>query len=205
MSRQKPFVNSLNVKREIFLVSVNKDQNRILFLTTIATIFALSLASAETNSKPAARESFHIAQSDAEKILLDIIRRANTDNNIIKYILGRPRYDAKKDTGYSYLFTKTLLQVMAKKESDLVKRSCGGKYTGKICGIDYNPITCSQDFIDEGYLFQTKEDNGHKAVIHFLWTPFIDDGSTFYILIKDGAHWKLDGINCGNGAKFNMD
>ncbi len=176
-----------------------------LSLSMFIATFVVSLSLAETKSKPPTRESFHVAQSEAEKALLDIIRRAVTDDNVIEYVLGTPGYDPKKDSGYSLLFTKKLLRVMAKKESDLVKKECNGKYTNEICGIDYNPITCSQDFIDEGYLFQTKEDTGHKAVIHFLWTPFIDDGSTFYILIKDGGRWKLDGIGCKVGAKFNTD
>lgn len=177
-----------------------------LSLALIVATLAVGFASAETESKLPDQEPFHIANSDAEKALLDIIRRAIKDDNIIKYVLGTFRLEETKDNIYSRLFTKNFLRAAAKKESDLVKRSCDGEYRiDEICGIDYNPISCAQDFIDEGYLFRTKEDNGHKATINFLWTPFIDKGRRFYRLIKDGDHWKLDGVDCGNGAKFNMD
>jgi hypothetical protein len=89
---------------------------------------------------------------------------------MFEYILGRPWYDAKKVSGYSRLFTKGFLRVMAKKQSDAVKEECGGKYDDGICGFDYNPITCAQDYSDSGYLYRTVEDDGRKAKIMYIWT-----------------------------------
>ena len=178
-----------------------------LSLLVIAVTLSVGLASAGTKRKSPPQESFHVAQSDAEKALDDILRRYNTDHNMFAYVVGRPWYDAKKDTGYSLLFTKNLLQAVAKAESDAVKDSCGGKYIkGELCGLDFNPITCAQDYSEDGYLYRTIEDDGHKAIMFYLWAGHKpSDARTFYRLIKNGDHWKLDGVDCGNGDKFNMD
>jgi hypothetical protein len=195
------------VDSEIRADCVAKMKIVLLFLSLIAAVLGAGLASAETQSKPpTTQESFHIARSPAEKALDGIIRRADKDDNVIEYVLGTPYYDAKKDDGYSRLFTKKFLRAAAKKEADLVKKSCDGKYTDEICGLDSSPILCAQDFSEKGYLYRTIEGDGHKAVIYYLWVGDNPDNlKTFYRLIKVGNKWKLDGVHCGNGLKFNMD
>ncbi len=189
-----------------------------LSLLVIATTLGISLASAETKAKSSSQGPFHIAKSDAEKVLDEILRRADKDRNIFDYVLGHPWYDHEKGTGYSHLFTKNLLRTLAKEEAEFVKYSCDGKYLeGELCGFDYSPITCAQDFSEQGYIYWTKKDNGHKAIIYYLWSladkteeffpgsDITDKNKNFYKLIKDDGHWKLDGVDCGNGAKFNMN
>jgi TPR repeat protein len=152
------------------------------------------------------KEPFHTARSPAEKSLDEIISRTIKDNNIFEYVLGRPWYDAKKDSGYSRLFTKKLVGAITKQESDLVKETCGGKYGDDICGIDYNPITCAQDYSDSGYLYRTVEDDGYKAIILSPGVVYAsNEAKTTYRLIKVGDDWKLDGVVCGGGGEFNMD
>ena len=135
----------------------------IILLSLSLITFSCDLSSAEPKAKPSTsrkarpsaekkidgiprstdkdhdpKEPFHTARSPAEKSLDEIISRTIKDNNIFEYVLGRPWYDAKKDSGYSRLFTKKLVGAITKQESDLVKETCGGKYGDDICGIDYN-------------------------------------------------------------------
>jgi hypothetical protein len=193
--------------REIRAGCVSKKKVALLFLSLIAVALGADLASAETQSKPpTTQESFHIARSPAEKALDGIIHRAEHDGNMFHYVLRTPYYDAKKDTGYSRLFTKEFLRAAAKEEADLVKKSCGGKYEDDICGHDSDPILCAQDFSESGYLYRTITNDGHKAVIYYLWVGDNPDNfKTFYRLVKIGNKWKLDGVHCGDGLKFNMD
>ncbi len=177
------------------------------YVLFIATTLGISLSSAETNDKSPDREPFHIAKTDAEKALDDILRRADKDGNMLEYVLGTSGYNAKIDPGYSRLFSINLLRAVAKAESDVVKRYCDGKYRDDdFCGLDYNPISCIQDSSEEGYRYKTTEDDSHKAIIFYQWVGYDPNKArVFYRLIKDGGLWKLDGIDCGNGAKFNMD
>ena len=190
----------------------------ILFLTIIVALFNTGLSSAETKGKSSTLEPFHFARSDAEKALAEILRLYTNDSNMFYYVTGRPYYDAKKDTGYARLFTKNLLQSVGKADSDLIKLEPDGKCVeGYLCGLDYDPIFCAQDSSDNGYIYWTTEDDGHKAIIYYLWSwgdktdeffPGSDktyESKKFYRLIKDDDHWKLDGIDCGDGTKFNMD
>ncbi len=172
----------------------------------LATTLGMDLVSAETKGNSPHLEPFHIAKSDAEKILDSIIHLTGKDANMYAYALGLPWYDAKKNTGYSRLFTKNFLRVAAKAELDAVKENCSGEYRDDdICGLDYDIFTCQESTSEKGYLYRTKEDNGQMAIIYYLWVgESIEEDRTFYKLIKDGGNWKLDGIDCGNGVKFNM-
>jgi hypothetical protein len=194
-----------------------KIKTALLFLSLIAIALGLGIAlwPAEkrldgiprpTDKDHNPSELFHIARTPAEKALDEIIRRAIKDDNIFEYVLGRPWYDAKKDTGYSRLFTKQFVRAVTKIESDAVKESCGGQYGDDICGIDYNPIFCGQDYSESGYLYRTVDDDGRKAKILSLGVDFpSEEIQTSYRLIKDGGDWKLDGVICGVGGGFNRD
>ncbi|MBI5427493.1 MAG: sel1 repeat family protein [Nitrospinae bacterium] len=172
----------------------------------LITALGVGSASAEAKSKPSAPEPFHVARTPAEKALDDILRRADQDKNIFHYVLGTPFYDAEKDSGYARLFTKNFLRAAAKKESDAVKRSCDGKYTGEICGLDSSPINCAQDISESGYLHRTMEDDGRRAIISSMGVDFApEEVKTSYRLIKDGNRWRLDGVACGGGGEFNME
>lgn len=175
-----------------------------LSLPMIITLFFVNLISAETKNTPP-QESFHVAQSDAENALDGILHLYNNDNNMHRYVLGTPEYDAKKDTGYSRLFTKSFLQTFAKKQSEAVKNECDSKYDDK-CRHLFSPFVCSQNFSSPGYTVQTMKNDGRKALIFYEWlgnTPKI--AKTLYRLVKVRGEWKLDGIDCGDGTKFNMD
>jgi hypothetical protein len=112
---------------------------RLSVLLPLAAACA-ALVSAATAAEAGSSDAFHAARSVPEKVLDEIIRRSDKDDNLFYYILQRPGYDATKDSGYSRLFTRRLLQTWANAEAELVKQDCGGKYVdGEICGFDYSP------------------------------------------------------------------
>ena len=117
-----------------------------------------------------------------------------------------PRITTKKRYRLFPPFTKKFVQAVTKAESDQVKQTCGGKYTGDLCGLDFDPILCAQDFSASGYLYRTMEDDGRKAIVLAIGVDFIPEAvKTSYRFIKDGKQWKLDGAACGGGGEFNMD
>jgi hypothetical protein len=178
-------------------------------LTLSAAVFTLlaMAATAAIVAETSSHESFHAAQSAPEKTLDEIIRRSNNDQNMLDYALKRPWYDAKKNTGYSRLFTKGFLAALAGVESALVKQDCKGHYVeGEICGIDYNPITCGQDSNGNQHLYQTDGESNEAVTISYLWAANDSRAdSPLFRLVKDREAWKLDGVACRNGAKFNMN
>ena len=177
-------------------------------LLAVVTGSCALLAAMITNAAEAGLPpSFHIAQSVPEKTLNNIIRRSENGDAMIDYILKIPGYAARQDHAYAHLFTKNLLIAWANAQAQFVQQDCGGKYLeGEICGIDENPVSCAQDFSDKEYLYQTQEESGQKAIISYRWADqATSNAGPKYRLVKSGNDWKLDGVNCGNGLKFNMN
>jgi hypothetical protein len=152
-------------------------------------------------------QPFHAARSAPEKALDEILRRSDHDDNLFEFVLKRPWFDPKKDKGYALLFTKQLLAAWAAAQAEQVRRDCQGKYVdGEVCGIDYNPIACGNATSEKGYVFRTKQANDREATISSRWAGQASraDGP-LYRLVKEGGNWRLDGVDCGNSAKFNMN
>lgn len=164
-----------------------------MHLRTIALVFSLLLP---VVAWAAASALVHPPQTAQEKVLAAILRRAGNDENIFEFLLNRPWYDASKNSGYDILFSQSLLHKLSQEEATLVKENCGGIYKeGEICGMDYDPITCSQD-PPERYAYKTLSQAPNKAVILVTsvvssYTPIGD-----YTLIKHGQYWELDAVNC---------
>jgi hypothetical protein len=180
---------------------------RVLAALAAAAALSLPLASASADPASAPARAFHAARSAPEKTLDNILRRAIRDPNIVEFVLATPHCDAKKDTGYAPLFSKPLLKALADAQAALVKHDCGGRYIeGEICGIDHDPILCGQDYPDKGYLFQTSSENRQQAIVSTQWIGGdAQEAHPLYRMARDGGSWKLDGVDCRIGAKFNMD
>lgn len=147
--------------------------------------------------------SFHAPVTPAEKVLDTILARANQDDNLFEFILKRPWYDPAKGSGYENMFSRTLLDEWARAEASMVKESCDGVYReGEICGIDYDPISCSQDPPD-AYTYRTKIASNQRVVIASM-APYSATGAVNYVFVKTNGKWKLDGVDCGDGVKFNI-
>ena len=172
-------------------------------LLVAAALVSIAFVAAQS----AAEEPFHAARSAQEKALNEILLLSDRDDNLFDFVLKRPWYDAKKDKGYARLFSKGLLAAWAGAEARAVERDCQGKYIdGEICGLDYSPITCGNATSDKGYRFRTMKADEREATVFSRWTgqEAKADGPQ-YQLVKEGGGWRLDGVDCGNGAKFNMN
>jgi len=135
--------------------------------------------------------------------LNEILRLSISDGNLLPFVLNRPWYDPKKDTGYAQLFTPALLKAVARAEKMLVQKQCGGTYLdGEICGLDFDPINCAQDEPDF-YLYRIEKQTGKSSIVSVAWNEGDKELSTYRLLLVDG-HWTLDGIKCTEKTKFNM-
>jgi hypothetical protein len=172
-----------------------------------ALISCLGLACAAGPALSGSPEPFHAAHSAPEKALNEIFHRSDNDDNLSEFVLKRPWYDAKKDKGYATLFTQSLLAAWASAEAQLVQQDCQGKYLdGEICGIDYSPITCGNATSDKGYVFRTKQADDRSAILFSRWAGHEASGEdSQYRMVKEAGSWRLDGVDCGDGAKFNMN
>ncbi|TAN61306.1 MAG: hypothetical protein EPN20_12625 [Magnetospirillum sp.] len=154
-------------------------------------------------SVPPPQKDFHQAASDAELALDRIIRLSDHDDGLFLFITKRPDRDKNRDTEYPDLFSKNLMKSVADVERRLVKKTCGGVYDGEICGLDFNPVTCAQDYSEDGYVYRT-EDTGHGAAVVSLKWPRLSGVVATYRMIRSDNHWIMDGVECGPNTKFNM-
>lgn len=148
---------------------------------------------------------YHVASSQAERALDQLIRLENADDNMFLFEVKRPDRELKKDMLYRGLFTPSLERAWAEREADLVRKDCDGKYQGgEICGMDSSPLTCAQDYSEKGYLYRTECLDEASAVITMRW-PWIEKPVATYRLLKPGKRWVLDGVTClPDGPAFNM-
>jgi hypothetical protein len=164
---------------------------------TVTLNDAPATPAAASKAQPA---HYHAPQTEAEQALDKVIHLDMTVTCGLWPALT-------KATGqYATLFTPQLSHAVANADQKLVQLNCGGDPTKGVCGLDYDPLTCAQDYPPAPILYRTisvKESN--EAIIGYAWgTGNTDQGR--YRLVKVGGTWKLDGIECpavGND-KFNM-
>lgn len=144
--------------------------------------------------------AFHSPQTEQEQMLDKMLRASETDGDALAQLLGRP--GAKGHLDYSQILTPKLIAAIRKAERALVRQDCGGKYRkDEVCGIDFDPVTCSQD-TSPGYLYHTILDLGPKVVIEYAW-PGQTASTAVYTLVKRADGWRIDGITCATGDKYN--
>jgi hypothetical protein len=71
--------------------------------------------------------------------------------------------------------------------------------------MDADPIVCAQDFPDH-YLFRTIQGGPDLAVVEAAWPPEAGAQplpSGTYRLTLSGGVWKVDGIACAGGDRYN--
>jgi hypothetical protein len=150
--------------------------------------------------------TFHVPKTPAEKSLNEILNRSFADDNMIQFLLHTPHYDHHKDTEYAQLFTQELRASLTQAEVGLVKENCHGQYSeGDVCGFDFVPTTCSQDWPDDHVVYyRTDKQTDTEAIIEQRWTEQGTEPAVTYRLVYQGQRWKLDGIQCSGGNAFNM-
>ena len=182
---------------------------RMLFIGITINMASYSISFGEEIHSPKLMDKqddreFHAAISEAEKRLDTLIKMTESDSGFYFYAVGAPFRDKSKDYKFSEYVTQPLLNSWNKYEVEIVKKDCGGTYKdGEICGIDYNPLTCTQDNNEGKYVYSTYFDNKRTAIISYKWEKSHDTIATYRLVAANGV-WAIDGVMCGVGVKFNM-
>ena len=160
----------------------------------------------------AATPAYHAAQSAQEQTLLRVLKAdenpAANVNPIDERGLRRPRTTPPPGAPYLKVLTAALAKAILAAEAREVKANCGGVYKrGELCGMDSDAIVCAQDFPDH-YLFRTTESAADRVVIEAAWPPdqagaSQPSASGEYRLTLSGGVWKIDGISCAEGDRYN--
>ena len=143
-------------------------------------------------------------ENEAEKALDKILKIENVGNIRLgtSYLEDGALAD---NTGLNYaeIMTQEIFNTILKEEQNLVDENCGGKYReGEICGLDYDPVTCTQDVVEQ-YLYNTLRMSEEEAHIEYKW-PSTSTAVAKYRLIKADGRWKIDGIQCASSHGFNV-
>jgi hypothetical protein len=175
-------------------------KNRVrLFISALS----LSLLSAAVGTAALAKDgAFHTATTPAEKALAHVLDLSSKDGNLFSFVLNQPDRDQTKDVTYQGLFTNALLATLAERERKLVEESCGGVYLdGEICGIDYDPIACAQDYSDTGNLYRSDMVQPDLAVVSYTIPGELADQAVAiaqYRLVRRGEAWLIDSVRCSD-------
>jgi hypothetical protein len=140
-------------------------------------------------------EDWH-APSNAPEMALDrILKAADADGALLDNLLaGRGKKGFKPSVDYAGLVTPAFLASVRSVERQLVRENCKGRYTDGICGLDYSPVSCSQDSSD-GYLYRTLALDAHSAVVRYIWPSDKAEVAEFRLVEAQGT-WRLDGVRC---------
>ena len=131
--------------------------------------------------------AFHAPQSEPERALEKILRRADRDTQLLDNLLqGRGAKNLRPTFRYESLLTPGLIEAIRVQEKALVTKDCKGRYRdGEICGLDYSPITCGQDS-PKRYEFRTLQAEPNMTKIDFRW-PGGKTAATYRLAKADGT------------------
>lgn len=184
------------------LVALRMDIGRLSGFIAISAIAAVGAAVASAEGRQA---SWHAPETIPELALNRILKLADSDRDQLDNLFGgRGAKNFRQTIDYTTTLTAPLRAAIRSAEDLEVKNSCGGSYTpGELCGLDFSPISCTQDYNDV-YLYETTSESEYAALVSYTW-PRDEQPIATYKLIKESGHWKIDGIRCGPlGIAFHM-
>ena len=170
------------------------------FSAAFAVVLALPGGLVFGQAQPA---RFHPPVTPAERALDATLKAADADDSVLDNLLqGRGERDYRPTVDYRSSLTAALLAAIRKAERDMVRRDCGGRYkSGEVCGLDYNPITCAQDRIGQRFVATMSDAAGHSRIV--LASAPHGPGHATYVMVEEAGAWKLDGVSCSAGSRFN--
>ncbi len=147
--------------------------------------------------------SFHPPETPPEKALDAILRRTKKDTYMHDYLIHRSASVHEKD--YANMFSRSFRESVTQAEAQQVRKNCNGSYiTGELCGLNFSPVTCTQDFPDT-FLYHTRQINRQQAVITYAW-PYTSHSAAAYQMIEEDSRWKIDGVLCAEeNTRFNWN
>jgi len=169
-----------------------------IFLLFALSVFVLSLA---INN-----HQYHPPTSPSELVLDSLLAKSRDIGEesaaLHDYITKAPDANQEYDKEFDTLITSQLRNSIARMQIDEVKKNCNGKYIeGELCGLDVDPITCSQDSPVK-YVYRSKSISPHEVVIHVRADYNGKEDMASYRLAWRDPVWKVDGIRCGGGSYF---
>ncbi|MBF0356483.1 MAG: DUF3828 domain-containing protein [Alphaproteobacteria bacterium] len=175
-----------------------------LSLLLLACPLTPGVQAGEHLSSSVASANFHPATTPAENTLHSIILMAEQEDGLFEFAIKAPWRDRKLDRRFSRFFSSSLQDSWAETEKKEVQKNCEGVYrNGEICGLDINPVTCSQDINNGQYEYKTEKAMSDFALISYKWPQFPEILAT-YKMIREGNRWRLDGVSCNPQPTFNM-
>jgi hypothetical protein len=166
---------------------------RLLILGLAVAIVIVTAATAAAQAPPA---GWHAPLTTSEAALDRILKMADNDDDQLDNLLGgRGTAGFHPTVDYKTVLTPPLLAAIKRTEDQLVQKSCGGHYTGDVCGLDFSPLTCAQDTNDT-YLYRTEFKQAHVAEISYTWPSGSTSPIATYMLLEEDGRWKIDGIKC---------
>ncbi len=169
-----------------------------------ALAFVVMVLSGSPTPVLAAIGGFHAPQTPTENVLDQMLKQADKDGSQLDNLFHRfGPIPAGERFDYSAIISNELLTAMRNEERREVQKECGGHYqTDSICGLDFSPITCSQD-TGSAYLYRTVLTTADKATVEFSW-PEENFVVATYRLKRFAGVWKIDGVACYRGLRFNF-
>lgn len=140
---------------------------------------------------------FKPATSDPEHALEKLILMMDEEQSFFEFSIRRLHTNSKFNTDhYKGLVTEPLQDAWANAEMKSVQKNCNGQYRdGELCGLSFNPLTCTQDISQKGYVFKTIATSKSQATITYKWVGH-EEGIARYRLVHHAQHWKLDSVSC---------
>jgi hypothetical protein len=172
-------------------------------LSGFGMALAIVMAGAATSGPQTSPGGWHAPLTTSELALDRILKMADGDSAQLDNLLGgrgKARFHPTVD--YKAVMTPSLLTAIKRSEDQLVQKSCGGRYTGEVCGLDFSPVTCAQD-VNDTYLYRTEFKRTHVAEVSYAWPSGDASPTATYMLLEEGGIWKIDGIKC-LGYAWNM-
>ena len=127
---------------------------------------------------------------------------ADREGHLIDFVIKAPQRNRALDYRYAPYFSQDLQAAWREAEREMVQKTCGGHYVdGDICGLDYSPLSCAQDFSEIGYRYRTLRSDSTTAIIGMRWAEH-DDVVATYRMIRAKNRWVMDGVSCATGQKF---
>jgi len=158
------------------------DIRRLSSLVAILAATSAAGASAET-----LQATWHAPETNPERALERILKHADSDRDQLDNLLdGRGAKNFRPTVDYLEVLTPPLIATIRREERQRLKDNCGGSYTEQLCGLNFSPISCTQDYNDV-YLYRTMSEGESTALVSYRW-PWIEMPAGTYRLTRLRTH-----------------
>lgn len=171
----------------------------VVCVLVCAFLAAHAKATGELKTPP-----FHAQKSVAGEKLNSILNTLSKEETFTAEVLGRAPSTPNAKTLTAKCVTNALVVSWKNAEKTSVDKNCGGQYrAGEICGLDYDPLFCAQDFPEFPITYDTEYLDEETALISAKAGKPLANFATYRMILEDGA-WKIDGVQCAAGGSFHM-